>query len=176
MPTNSAKTQDIASVTVSEIDKDTLAEANVRILDDDQLRNIGNLEDAFGALSEFGIVPERFEDYGTGFEQLDSDEKSRLVKTPFMILEWRFNKGDFGSDSEYVAALVVTKGGEKFIVIDGSSGIYKQLKSVTAQRIRAGIANPQQGLLVEKGLRRSDYEYVNEKNERLPATTYYLAN
>lgn len=156
-----------------EISREVIEEANKRVLDDDSLRNIRTLDDAFAALQENNVAAESFSEYGTGFDVLDNDDKGRLVKQPFVILEWKFNKGDFG---EYVAALIVTKSNERFVLIDGSTGINKQLADVTMQRLRRGDAKPQQGLLCEKGLRVSEYEYVDSKTgESRPAKTYYLA-
>lgn len=162
------------SVPEREIDETALIEANKRVLSEDTLRNIHSLNDAFRALEIEGISAEDYADYGTGFDVLDSDNKSRLLKVPFAILEWTFTKGNFG---EYVACVVVTEDGGKYILLDGSTGIREQLRSVTRQRIAKGLGCPQQGLIVRKGLRVSEYDYVDPKtHETSKAKTYYLAN
>ena len=88
-------------------------------------------------------------------------DKDSLIDVEFLIVEWKFHQGNFG---EYAAALILTPDNEKHVLTDGSSGIYAQLKQLTAETGRT------QGLHAKKGLRRSDYE-INGK----PASTYYLA-
>jgi len=141
-----------------------------RTFDDDVLKGISSLQDAFNVLNTAGIPFESMDDYGNGFEVLE--DKNQLVKKPFAILEWRFNAGDMG---EFVSATCVTEKGDKVIINDGSTGILRQLRTVTETREKLGIANVQAGLICKHGLRRSDYQYTDSKGESRPATTYYLA-
>lgn len=103
------------------------------------------------------------QEIGDGFGILKN--KDSLIETPLIFISWDFNVGDQG---EYVSVKVMTKEGRKFILNDGSTGIYAQLVAYTAKKKVCG------GLLVGKGLRRSDYTFTNEKGEETPATTYYI--
>lgn len=103
------------------------------------------------------------QEIGDGFKLLDN--KDQLCGVAFIAVTWGFHMGDHG---EFVAMKVVTKDGLKYIINDGSSGIYEQLIGYSKKK------NKQGGLLCEKGLRRSDYKYTDESGEEKPATTYYL--
>lgn len=154
---------------------DTRAEANQYVIEERDLRNIRTLDDAFAFVNDNLGGMESFSDYGNGFEILS--DKDRLVKTPFAILEWRFSISE-RFKSEFVSMLVVTEGNEKWIVNDGSTGICKQLRNITDERIASGRPSPQSGLVVKNGLRRSDYETemeINGKTETVSGTTYYLS-
>lgn len=141
-------------------------------LSDDTLRDVRSFEDAFAALK--GIDVENVSDFGTGFAVLPTNEKNRLVGVPFVILEWRFSKGDNG---HFVSCALVTKGNEKLILNDGSTGIRDQLVKITRARLANGRKEPQKGLLVEHGLSESRYTYTDTTTgEQRPAVTYYLAN
>ena len=138
---------------------------------DNMLAAIKSFDDVAAMFNDNGIAVETITDYGTGFSVVD---KARLVGVPMLLIEWRFNDGDFG---EFVSVAAITKANEKVIFNDGSakSGILSQLRLVTQQRIERGSDTPQTGLLVEGGLTRSDYTYEDEKGQQRPATTFYLA-
>lgn len=144
--------------------------------DDETLRQINSVQDAFDVLSRNGIdVVDISEELGTGFQLIESDEgKGTLVKTPFVIVYWGFSLGDYG---EFVTAFVMTEDGRKLILTDGSTGIYAQLSEYTEKTGR------QAGMMVKRGLRRSDYHISREtrepvgrdyEGEKDPATTFYL--
>ena len=156
---------------------DIQAEANKSVFSDADLRNIKSADDVFALFEGVGVeAVESFADYGSGFTILQN--KDKILDTKFAILEWRFTKSA-KFDSEFVSFACVTASGEKWIVNDGSTGIYKQLRAITDERISAGRPNPQIALRVDGGLRKSDYEqeYVDENGEMKTrkATTYYLA-
>lgn len=90
-------------------------------------------------------------------EILNGDEKSRLLGQPFFILDYRFNEGDQG---EFVSMRVVTRSGDKYVVNDGSTGIFAQMKGVAEKGVTSGIA-------CRHGLRKSDYKYCPECRETL---------
>jgi hypothetical protein len=90
-------------------------------------------------------------------EILNGDDKSRLLGQPFFILDFRFNIGDQG---DFVSMRVVTKNGDKYVVNDGSTGLYAQLKTVAEKGVTRGIA-------CRHGLRKSDYLYCPECRETL---------
>jgi hypothetical protein len=114
---------------------------------DDQLREVGSFQDAIDlAAEQYGVVQDFAEEYGTGFDLLD--DKSQLVGKELLLMQWRINDGDYGG---FASVVGVTKDGLKFIINDGSTGIFKQLYEISATSDRNG------GLRVRKGLRRSEY-------------------
>lgn len=137
---------------------------------DTDLLNIQTEADALALLQEVGYtVEEADKAIGNGFAILPTDHKGRLEGLPLLFLSWRFSCGDMG---EFVSALVLAptqNGVEKWILNDGSTGIYNQLKAYSENTGRYG------GLRVKRGLRRSDYTYTDPQtgNEK-PATTFYL--
>lgn len=146
------------------------SETNKSVMDDLALKNVGTIEDAIALLNNLGVQGDNIENYGTGFKVV---EKDSLIKTPLVILEWSFHKGDHGP---FVSAAAVTADGRKVVINDGSTGILKQLTDITAERLASGRPFAQQGLNVPSGLRASDFKYVDEKtNEEKDARTYYLA-
>lgn len=133
--------------------------------DDDVLRDINSAQDVLDLYKDSNVEEFEYSDeFGTGFEVLETTGKARLVGVPFRILGFRFSNGDQG---EFVSMHVVTDKGEKFIVNDGSTGIYQQCQAMAAKGKTVGIR-------CSKGLHRSDYTFVNDKGEKSPATTYYL--
>ena len=145
---------------------------------DESLRDVASFQDALALLAHSEIVTESVTNYGTGFSVLATKDKVRLVGVPFLIVDWRFNNGELG---EFVSAMIVTEHGQKYVLNDGSSGIYAQLKRITEERIKRNQQNPMSGLLVDGGLSRSDYttQLPDPKTGELvatPATTYYLAD
>jgi len=144
---------------------------------DETLAGIRSFSDAIGVLKDSGIVPESASDYGTGFHVAD---KATLVGVPFVALAWRFNTGAYerapGEVGDFVSVECVTERGDKVVINDGSTGICRQLRAITDQREMRGHATPQHGLLCERGLAKSEYEYVDDKGRKSPAATYYLAD
>lgn len=111
--------------------------------------------------------------FGDAAEVLESDQfgpvltdKDVLVGTPFLLVEWEENPGDFGDT--FVTLKVITMDGRRFIVNDGSSGISQQLKLTTEKTGRTV------GMSCRKGLRKSEYVYTNDHGAEIPATTYYI--
>lgn len=115
--------------------------------DDQDLRGVQSYEDAIALAEQINeTVIEISEELGSGFALLE--DKDKLIKTPFVVIQWRFSAGDFGG---FVSAAVVTKGGDKFIINDGSAGIMDQLMKLSQKHKRFG------GLNVPQGLRKSTY-------------------
>ena len=144
---------------------------------DDLLSRIDGYEAALAALDAAGVAYESISDYGTGFFVVD---KERLVTVPFVILEWRFNESKEHYDANnmplvFVSAAVVTEGGDKFIINDGSTGIRQQLQAITARRRENNHATPQNGLVVPHGLTVSQYLYTDASGKSSTARTYYLS-
>lgn len=127
-----------------------------------ELRGVTSFNDAKSLATEkFGELDNASDVMGSGFTVLNGSEKTRLIGVPFVILSMDFNAGDQGP---FVSFLVVTKDNAKYVVNDGSSGIYAQLDEWFLRTSKAG------GILVEGGLRKSDYEHPIYG----PATTFYL--
>lgn len=151
-------------------------------LSDEALSELKTHEDALRMLQEAGAVAEDFAaDYGSGFDQV---EKSTLVGVPLFIVEWRDVKSDkVVSGGEFVVVFAITQDDKKVMFIDGSSGIYEQLKHVTEMRERKGEIPADQirrALIIKKGLRVSNYvtQVADGKGvmRDTNASTYYLAN
>lgn len=161
----------VTPTSTREISADVIAESNKRLMSDTDLASINSFTDAMNAAEgTFGAVDD-FADYGSGFSVLD--DKDKLVKIPFVILEFTFSQGEMG---EFVSAPLVTEDGRKLILNDGSTGICKQLREVRDRRIERDIFPAQGALAVRNGLRVSSYKYVDPTTgKETPAKTYYLA-
>ncbi len=130
----------------------------------DTLEEVQSFNDALLAVeSVFGALIDATE-LGDGFQLVKN--KDTLIGIPFIILDFKFADGDY---SEFTAVKLVTADNKKVVIIDGSTGIYAQLKSLATRYNRFG------GIAVKGGLTRSDYPYTDEKGKEVPATTYYLA-
>lgn len=156
--------------------QDIAVEANKSTFDDAQLATMVTMSEALAALGAV-TTAEDWADYGTGFDLLDN--KDRLVGVPFVIVEWRFTKSQQYAQT-FVSAMIVDEKDNRFILNDGSTGICAQLRSVTDRRIARGDAFPQAGLIVRKGLRRSNYKVAGTDKDTgeevmLEASTFYLA-
>jgi hypothetical protein len=118
---------------------------------EDELRHLGDWDEAMRlAMAVTGEAPlMASEEMGDGFTLIDGDKgKATLIDVPFVLLEWTFRDGDFGT---YVSARGMTKTGIKFILNDGSTGIAEQLARLTKDKARTS------NLVVGKGLRVSEY-------------------
>lgn len=142
------------------------------IRDEETLSNIKTLDDALKALSAAGVNAVEVKELGTGFEVLEN--KDQLVGKGMLIMGMSFNKSDkFGEEGEFVSLTIVTEDNGKWIVNDGSTGIYAQCKRYSEKGIKS--------LICRKGLTRSDYktEVTNVKTGKtdvIDATTYYLSS
>lgn len=136
----------------------------VKLFSDADLIDIKSFDDALALLG-----PENFvnvgEVLGDGFETLD--KKDKLVDVPFIVIKTKEVDGDWGGTFSVIH--LVTESNKKYVLLDGSTGIHKQLGEL---RERFGGDVPP--LVCKHGLRRSDYEYTDEQGQTKPATTYYL--
>ena len=104
-------------------------------------------------------------------------EKKSLVNRPFILATWVVSepgKGDF--ESQYIVCRGITKDGKRFRFADGSTGVFRQLAKLTEERVKAGSASANAGLVVPGGLTVSEYDYKDEKGKVTKASTYYLSN
>lgn len=131
----------------------------------EQLANAKSFDDILAMLADAGVQITDGTEYGDGFDVVDKDS---LVKVPFVLIDYKFADGDFGSD--FAILRIMTTDGRKGIITDGSneSGIRPQIKRLA----RLGVVG---GLMFERGLVRSDYTFVDSDNKSKPATTYYLS-
>jgi len=98
---------------------------------------------------------------------LDNKDKGKLVGIPFVIVHFEFHPGTFG---EFVSLWVLTSKDERYIVNDGSTGIYAQCRKLLDTK---GIDSM---ITCREGLRVSEYEYTDKATgEKRPAKTYYLS-
>ena len=147
----------------SATDNKEVATRSANSISDADLRNL-NPDNVVEFLKSQGVELTDISAFGSGFTILK--EKDQLIGKWFIIVEWKFSLGDFG---EFVSALIMTKDGDKFVINDGSAGIYQQLLAITEE------TEKRHGLVVRNGLTRSDYEYVDAQGKKVPARTYYLA-
>ncbi len=163
-------------------------------LSDDELANVASFQDAMNLVNERfgGEIIDVAQELGTGFSVLD--DKARLIGVPFIILEARESEGDYtrnGEPGTFVSLTLVCddrKGGGKFIVNDGGTGIRDQLLSYWKNNpdkcgtTAEGMHYSTVPFLVRNGLSRSSY-YRDPKTGDVsrkqqdgyePAETYYL--
>lgn len=142
---------------------------------------IDSVEAALAVIADSGITVENISDeVSDGFDLID--DKDVLCGLAMLVIGWRTNSGDFG---EFVSVRAICKDGpwqgKRIIFNDGSTGIKTQLHNIESKRTAKG--NPTNSLNewilapmhADKGLRRSDYTYTDDKGESRPAKTYYFA-
>lgn len=149
-------TVEITSKDVATLDAKSLTN------DRDTLAGIASFADAIRVLESAGIAIHSSEEFGDGFSVVAS--KDQLIGVPFVILGMRQTEGDHG---EFSILHVVTEPGDKFIIVDGSTGIHAQV----TEYLEKGV----QSVMHKGGLNRSDYTYVDDKGKESPASTYYLS-
>ena len=140
-----------------------------RLFSDDELRNITSISDAIKVFEQNlgASIVQASEELGNGFALVDDAGKNRLCGVPLFLLSWQFHEGDFG---EFVTVYAISNHNgqdRKYVINDGSTGIYAQLRGFTDRTDRTG------GMLVARGLRRSDYT-VEVEGKSTKATTFYL--
>jgi len=132
------------------------------------MREIQSFDDALALMTEQGIaVEDATEAIGDGFVLLE--DKNKLSGVPCLFMTWSFSDGEFG---EFVAARVIAKldNGSiaKYVVTDGSTGIYEQLRDFTKEHGGEIV-----GLKVMGGLRPSTYDKEID-GKMTKATTFYI--
>lgn len=126
---------------------------------------------ALEALREAGIEPQLISEFGDGFVLLK--DKSALVGVDLMIITARVIESNKYSTadgpSSFSAFHIMTANNDKFVVVDGSSGLHRQHLDLLNRRGSMG------GLVVKGGLVQSDYDYTDDKGVTAEATTFYFA-
>lgn len=155
-------------------------------ISDKDMRTIAASENAYEAAllfaqETFGEVRELSDELGNGFALIE--DKSKLEGIGMLVLNWRFNEGDFGM---FASVAAVTEKNDKVIFNDGSTGIYSQLRTYTDETGHTG------GLKARHGLRGSSYDTCincnrgkpksliecthcgDDSDKRSSSTTYYF--
>lgn len=129
--------------------------------DDETLLTIRSAEDAMNlCASTWGdVIDLRDLELGNGFKV--TQDKSRLVGVPFLILTSQFYFGDY---SEFASMMVITMDNNNYRLItnDGGSGVCQQLKRAIRLSGRNG------GFSVPNGYRVSEYKCCPECGKPLP--------
>lgn len=95
--------------------------------------------------------------------------KENLVGIPFFITSWKYNPE--GAHGEFVTVFVTKMDNSHGFFADGSTGIKDQLHEF---EIKMGGQRP---IYVPKGLRVSNYNYIDpEDGKTKPSSTYYINN
>jgi hypothetical protein len=140
---------------------------------DMELRNITTFEQAIALLDDAGhTITSADEELGNGFTLIN--DKANLVGIPLLLLSWNFNHGESAKGEGFVSVYCMARlpgvsQPAKLIFNDGGTGIYRTLRDYS------NATGKTAGLMVKKGLDRSDYTFVDDKGEEASATTYYLS-
>lgn len=165
-----AKTvQDMIDTAGQESVTDEASAAFAQKFSDSELRSVTSFSAAMAlAEAEYGATLNASEEIGSGFVLLAN--KDRLIDEPFVILHMSFPTSKTYRDPEtglyanFVSAHVVTEHNDRYVMIDGGTGIYAQLDEWFVRTNRAG------GLVVN-GLRKSEYDLPDGSGKGI---TYYL--
>lgn len=157
--------------------KSALPELTHRVISTSELHAISSMDEARALFEQVSgqTVVEARDEIGDGFDYLDN--KDLLIGKPAFFLQWDCTvSGSFtdrdGNPLRTVQAWVcVEVAGEirKVRISDFSTGICKDLWEYTIRTGRSG------GLYARKGLRKSEFPYVDpDTGQRTVATTYYI--
>lgn len=147
------------------------------VLTDTELNSITTIEDAIQAL---GVTDPSGLAWDASPWTLLTD-KDKLVGRAFLAVQWKFHQSKEYLGSEYVSVYVITQdslnGETHFVINDGSTGIARQLRELTDNRVDAKHKTPYGGALVKGGLKLSEYDRTDEKGTVIgKGRTYYLSN
>jgi hypothetical protein len=147
------------------------------VLTDTELNQITSIEDAIQAL---GVTDPSGLSWDASPWTLLTD-KDKLVGRAFLAVQWKFHQSKEYLGSEYVSVYVITQdslnGETHFVINDGSTGIARQLRELTDNRVDAEHKTPYGGALVKGGLKLSEYDRTDEKGTVIgKGRTYYLSN
>lgn len=118
-----------------------------------------------GAFQVLPAIHSGEDHFGDGFRLLE--DKATAVGREFLIIDWKMIL-DPTTEREYASIRLITSYNDLVRMNDGSTGIYRQLKMLESKGIYGGIH-------CANGLRVSEYVHEDEKGNKTPAKTYYLA-
>lgn len=123
--------------------------------------NLQTFEDAIRLGMEHGIVVSS-EEMGDGFMPIP--DVDMLIGLPFVIVDWHYGKNKkYGTD--FIIIRLITKHNEKYMMIEGSTGIMRQLQMYEQ------LAEQKIGTYrCMKGLSKSEYFYSTELKQVVPET------
>ena len=130
-------------------------------------------EDAMAFAESVAHISKSSEDLPDEWPEVD---KEKLVNVPFFVVAWTISDpADMEYGQQYVVVRGITRMHQRFRFTDGSTGIYAQLRRLTAQRLKREDAAPyaNSGLVCENGLTKSEYT-KNVNGQATRATTYYI--
>lgn len=133
-------------------------------LSDEELRMVESFDDVVRMTG--GQVANIADEMGDGFSVLD--DKMRLIGAEFIIVKYGEHESEKSDGGKFTTIHVVTKEGGKYIVNDGSTGIHAQMSEKFGPD-----GEPFKFLYVPRGLRVSEYTYMDGGREK-PARTFYL--
>lgn len=135
------------------------------------LDSLTKVSDILAFFADLGVAVEDNDlDAIRSLKVLTEDDKNGLKGVPLLLIQWRFNSGDFG---EFVSAEVAFEDGRLAVLNDGSTGICAQLRELSDHRERVGHPTPYAGRMVRGGISRSDYE-TEIDGKVTKAHTFYL--
>ena len=135
------------------------------------LSGVNSLDEAMAVIAQQGGTVEQITEYGEGFILLPTEEKSSLLKVPFLIVDGSV-RTDKETERDYFSFRIVTQDGRKLVVNDGSVGLMQQALRIIERR--GTVA----GLVVLGGLTGGEYTTTIEGPkgpEKIKASTYYFA-
>ena len=141
----------------------------------EQLGEIANGQSAIELLASVGVVPESVSEYGHGFVLTDKAEL--VTRGKLLLIQWRFSTGDHG---DMVTVFAMTEHGDKVMFVDGSTGVFRQLQTITDKRSESRPDTATMGLVASLNPRTyqrkddADRPMTDDKGRPLMATTYYL--
>lgn len=131
----------------------------------DKISDVAGIVDHF---EQLGIEFSEGEEITGGFVVVREGNREEFLQQhigqPVMVTDWTFLDGEFG---EYVEVRIVTRTG-KYKIVDGSTGICKQLRTITDKRNaepKQGML-PTAGLLVKNGFRTSGNYFFDERTKQ----------
>lgn len=151
-------------------DNDSLISISSHAFTDEQLREIGSMEDALAIIGGESELVNAAEFIGDGYAALGKDEKQRLCGVAFLIMKWAMVPGEKSDTGKPFSVLwVLTKSREKLRFTDGSTGVHDQLCEIFDRN--EGRVTP---MYVPGGLRLSEYDYTDDDGKTSRARTFYL--
>lgn len=156
----------------TELVKEAIPDAGLeRLINKKGFQSITSFDDAVRLAEEVYARLVRSDEMGDGFSMLEN--KDRLIGEPFIIMDSSISFSDKfrdqdGNPSPFVIIRVVTKGDKKYVVVDGSTGICRQVMELIDEHEQRG------GFVCLKGLRKSEYTVSQSDGSESEATTYYI--
>lgn len=150
------------------------------VISRDSLDTALTFAEAVSEAEAYGLSPEEYTVVTNIYEPLGKNKDALLAK-PFFVRSVRFS-ADKITGNPFVILHVVSHDGNRYLVTDGSSGIYKQMDALVTRRITEGHKTPYNFYMIANGLRKSEFG-INANGETVAlgaadmkerAATYYL--